>query len=529
MHTKLLFGKEARDKLLAGATTLARAVSATLGPRGRNAIIEKLNDKPLVSRDGASVAAHILLEDKFENLGASLLREATQRTAELAGDGTSTSTVLALSLLVNGQNKMGDGIDPILLKHGMELALKDVVSELQKLSSRVTNFKEIEHVGSISANNDKLIGSLIATAMEKVGREGVITIEATNNFETKLELVQGMRFDKGYISQHFVTNTERLETVFDNALCFITNKKFSTMNELLPLLEAAARNDKELFIIANDVESEALNALIVNKLRNTLKVCAVRAPSFGETQKQILQDIAVLTNGHFFDADIEKDFILKVASDLQSLGKARRIVVAKHSTTIVDGEGTQEAIIERIRQLKVQLETEQSDREIEFLKLRIASLSGGIAVIRVGAYTEAELTEKLARIEDALSATKAAVDEGIVCGGGLALYRIAQKLKIDRADRCSDTHGYKLVVDACEEPFKKINVNAGLDPQVLLSVIQLDDEKSGYNTLTGIFTNNMFDEGIIDPTKVERCAIENAVSAACLLLTTDTLIATYVV
>lgn len=527
MHTKLLFGNEARDKLLAGATKLAKAVSSTLGPRGRNVIIEKPGDKPLCSRDGASVAEHILLEDKFENLGASLLREATQRTAELAGDGTSTSTVLALSLLSNGQAAINDRIDPILLKQGMELALNDVISELQKLSNRVTNFKEIENVGSISANNDKLIGSLIATAMEKVGREGVITIEATNNFETKLELVQGMKFDKGYISQHFVTNPERLETVFDNALIFITNKKFLAMNELLPLLEAAARNDKELFMIANDVEGEALNALIVNKLRNTLKVCAVRAPAHGETQKQMLQDIATLTNGHFFDVDIEKDFITSAASNLQQLGKARRVVAAKHSTTIVDGEGTQEAIIEKIRQLKVQLETEQSDREIELLRLRIASLSGGVAVIKVGAYTEVELREKLARIEDALNATKAAVDEGIVCGGGLALYRIAQKLK--QTSGYVNTCGYRLVIDACEEPFRKINMNAGLDPNTLLSIINFDNEKSGYNTLTGVFTNNMFDEGIIDPTKVERCAIENAVSAACLLLTTDTLITTYAV
>ena len=527
MRTELLFGSEARSKLLAGATKLAQAVSATLGPRGRNVIIERLGDKPLVTRDGATVAEHILVEDKFENLGASLLREAAQRTAELAGDGTSTSTVLALSLLANGQKAIDSGIDPILLKHGMELALKDVTSELQKLSNRVTNFKEIENVGSISANNDKLIGSLIATAMEKVGREGVITIEATNNFETKLELVQGMKFDKGYISQHFVTNTERLETVFDNALIFVTNKKFSTMSELLPLLEAAARNDKELFIIANDVDGEALNALIVNKLRNALKVCAVRAPAFGDTQKQILQDIAVLTGGHFFDADIEKDFIVNAANDLKQLGRARRVIAAKHSTTIVDGEGTQEAIIEKIKQLKTQLETEQSDRDIELLRMRIASLSGGVAVIRVGAYTEAELKEKLARIEDALSATKAAVDEGIVCGGGLALYRIAQKLKL--TDGYANMYGYNLVIDACEEPFRKINLNAGQDPDVLLGTINVDNEKSGYNTLTGIFTNNMFDEGIIDPAKVERCAVENAVSAACLLLTTDTLITTYAV
>ncbi|MAG26411.1 chaperonin GroEL [Candidatus Pacearchaeota archaeon] len=523
---ELLFENDARQKLLVGATKLTKAVKSTLGPKGRNVIIQRSNHEQLVTKDGVTVAESITLKDKFENLGAQLVREVATRTSETAGDGTTTATVLAHTLLTNGNALINEGHDPVMLKRGMEIALSDITQVLQQHSTEISSFIEVEHIGTISANNDKIIGSIIANAMREVGKEGVITIEESNNFETRLEIVQGIRFDRGYASHFFITNLEREEVVFSEPLILITNKKFTKMAELVPILEGIARLDRELLIVAGDIEGEALNALVINKVRGAIKVCAVRAPSFGEQREKLLKDLATVTGAKYFDVNTDKDFTAQF--DVDALGSARRIIVSKSTTTIVDGACTQENLNNRINLLKEQLSQENLvEREIESLKYRIAALSGGIAIIKVGAFTELELKEKVARIEDALNATQAAVDEGIVKGGGLALLTISNELQMrdyDANDDPSLTEGRKLVIQSCRAPFEQINKNAGFDPLVIQEKLNKENF-DGFNTLTGEYVN-MYDAGIIDPTKVERCALENAVSVTSLLLTTDTLITT---
>jgi len=525
---ELLFEDDARSKLLSGATKLTKAVKSTLGPKGRNVVIQRSDQSQLVTKDGVTVAESIVLEDKFENLGAQLVREVATRTSETAGDGTTTATVLAHDLLMNGNKLIDQGHDPVMLKRGMDMALIDVTQALQEQSTEISSYTEVEHVGTISANNDKVIGSVIANAMREVGKEGVITIEESNNFETRLEIVQGIRFDRGYASHFFITNPEREEAVFAEPLILVTNKKFTKMAELVPILEGSVKLGRELLIVAGDIEGEALNALVINKMRGAIKVCAVRAPSFGEQREKILQDLAVITGARYFDDNIDKDFTADF--DPEALGTARRIIVSKSTTTVVDGSCNEEALSNRITLLKEQLNQDGlADREVESLKYRIAALSGGIAVIKVGAFTEAELKEKVARIEDALNATQAAVDEGIVKGGGLALLTIANDLSekdYDVGDDKSLCAGHQLVIKSCKAPFTQINRNAGHNSKEIerrLKNKQKRDNFDGFNTLTGKYVN-MYDAGIIDPTKVERCALENAVSVTGLLLTTDTLI-----
>jgi chaperonin GroEL len=513
----LLFSIEARAKLKRGVDRLAEAVRVTLGPKGRNVVIDRRFGSPMITKDGVTVAKEIELADPIENLGAQMVKEVATKTSDLAGDGTTTATVLAQAIFREGVKNVTAGANPMELKRGIDRAVEAVVQELKRLSVPTVGRKEIAQVGAISANNDKEIGDLIAQAMEKVGKDGVITVEEAKGLETTLETVDGTQFDRGYLSPYFVTDPEKMETVVDDGYLLIHDKKISTMKELLPILEKVAETGKALLIIAEDVEGEALATLVVNKLRGTLKVVAVKAPGFGDRRKEILHDIAVLTGGEVISEDV--GFKLENVA-LTNLGRAKRIVVDKDDTTIVDGKGKPDAIKGRINEIKVAIEKSTSDYDKEKLQERLAKLAGGVAIINVGAATETEMKEKKARVEDALHATRAAVEEGIVPGGGVAFIR-AQPV-LDRIKGTDDERiGVAIVRRALEEPIRIIVQNAGAEGSIVVAKVKASKEKNfGYNAQTDIY-EDLVKAGVIDPTKVSRTALQNAASIAGLLLTTE--------
>jgi chaperonin GroEL len=503
-----------------GVNTLADAVTVTLGPKGRNVVIEKSWGAPTVTKDGVTVAKEIQLEDKFENMGAQMVKEVASKTSDVAGDGTTTATVLARSIFVEGSKMVAAGHDPMTLKRGIEKAVQRAVEELKSLSKATKGKDEIKQVGTVSANGDTTIGEIIAEAMDKVGKEGVITVEEAKSLETTLEVVEGMQFDRGYLSPYFITDPERMEAVLEDPYILVHEKKISAMKDLLPLLEQVAKSGKPLLIIAEDVEGEALATLVVNKIRGTLHVCAVKAPGFGDRRKAMLQDIAILTGGKM----IAEELGIKLENvTLQDLGRAKRVVVDKDNTTIIDGAGKKSEIEGRIKQIRAQIEETTSDYDREKLQERLAKLVGGVAVIRVGAATEVEMKEKKARVEDAMHATRAAVEEGIVPGGGVALVRAAAAL--DDLDVPDDERvGVQIVRRAMEEPARRIAMNAGHDGSVVLEKIRSGKGAYGFNAQTEQF-EDLMKAGIIDPTKVVRTALQNAASVAALLLTTEAMVA----
>jgi len=514
---ELLFNTEARAKLKKGIDHLAEAVKITLGPKGRNVVIDKKFGSPTVTKDGVTVAKEIELADPVENLGAQMVKEVATKTSDLAGDGTTTATVLAQAIFREGLKNVTAGANPMELKRGIEKAVEAVVEELKRLSVPSAGKKEIAQVGAISANNDKEIGDLIAQAMEKVGKDSVITVEEAKGLETTLETVEGMQFDRGYLSPYFVTDPEEMETVLEDAYLLIHDKKISVMKELLPILEKVAQSGKPLLIVAEDVEGEALATLVVNKLRGTLKVAAVKAPGFGDRRKEMLHDIAVLTGGQVISEEV--GFKLENAT-LSDLGRAKRIVIDKDNTTIVDGKGKADAIQGRIAEIKVAIDKSTSDYDREKLQERLAKLSGGVAIINVGAATETEMKEKKARVEDALHATRAAVEEGIVPGGGVALIRCQHAL--DKVKGTEDERvGVEIVRRALEEPIRMIAQNAGAEGSIVVAKVKASKEKNfGYNAQTDTY-EDLVKAGVIDPTKVARTALQNAASIAGLLLTTE--------
>ena len=510
----------ARASLKRGVDKLANAVKVTLGPKGRNVVIEKKFGAPTITKDGVTVAKEIELEDKLENIGAQMVREVASKTSDVAGDGTTTATVLAQAIIMEGIKNVTAGADPMEIKRGIDIGAETVIKGLKEISRAVTGSKEqIAQVGSISANNDRTIGNLIADAMEKVGKDGVITVDEAKATETSLDVVEGMQFDRGYISPYFVTNAESMETILDDPYILINEKKISAMKDLLPILEKVSQMGRSLLIIAEEVEGEALATLVVNKLRGTLRVAAVKAPGFGDRRKAMLEDIAILTGGTVISE--ERGFKLENAT-VSYLGRAKRITIDKDNTTIVEGAGKSEDIKGRIKQIRAQIETTTSDYDKEKLQERLAKLSGGVAVLKVGASTEVEMKEKKARVEDALHATRAAVEEGIVPGGGVALIRTMKKL--DDIKLPGDQQvGVNIVRRALEEPLRQIAKNAGHEPSIVVMKIKEGKDDFGFDAYKEEYVN-MFKAGIIDPTKVTRIAVENACSIAGLLLTTEAVI-----
>jgi len=519
---KLVYGDEARAKLKAGVDKLANAVKVTLGPRGREVILEKKWGSPAVTKDGVSVAKEIELADPYENMAAQLVKEVASKTADVAGDGTTTATVLTQAIYEEGLKAIASGANPIYVKRGIDEAVKVIVEELKKISKPVTGRKEIEQVATISANNDPEIGKIIADAMEKVGKDGVITVEESKSAETVLEVTEGMQFDRGYLSPYFVTNAEKMEAVLENPYILIYEKKVSNIRELLPVLEKVVQTNKPLLIIAEDVEGEALATLVVNHIKGVLRVCAVKAPGFGERRKAMLQDIAILTGG----TAITEDLGIKLESvDLDMLGKADKVVVDKDNTTIIGGKGNPEDIKARIEQIKKQIETTTSEYDKEKLQERLAKLAGGVAIIKVGAATEAELKEKKDRVDDAVHATKAAVEEGIVPGGGIAVFRASRALCNIKEENTDKAWGIKIVKNACKVPLKQIAYNAGFEGSVIIEKIKdVDNVNYGFDAATGEYVD-MVEAGIIDPTKVVRTALQNAASIAGTMLTAECLVA----
>ncbi|HET7565954.1 MAG TPA: chaperonin GroEL [Gemmatimonadaceae bacterium] len=517
----LYFNTEARAALKRGVDKLADAVKVTLGPKGRNVVIDKKFGAPTVTKDGVTVAKEVELADPIENMGAQMVKEVATKTSDLAGDGTTTATVLAQAIFREGLKNVTAGVNPMALKRGIDKAVAATVDELKKISVPTSGRKEIAQVGTISANNDAEIGNLIAEAMDKVGKDGVITVEEARGLETNLETVEGMQFDRGYLSPYFVTDPEKMEAVLEDALILIHDKKISSMKDLLPILEKVAQMGRPLLIIAEDVEGEALATLVVNKLRGTLRVCAVKAPGFGDRRKAMLQDIAVLTGGQVISEEVGFKLENAVVNDL---GKAKRIVIDKDNTTIIDGAGAEDKIQGRINEIRVAIDKSTSDYDKEKLQERLAKLAGGVAVINVGAATEAEMKEKKARVEDALHATRAAVEEGIVPGGGVALLRAQRalgKLKLEDTD---EQIGVELVRRAVEEPMRMIVQNAGGEGSIVVEKVRTGKpDNYGYNALTDTY-ENLVDAGVIDPTKVTRTALQNAASIAGLLLTTEALV-----
>lgn len=519
---QLIFADAARQSILKGMTVLTDAVKATLGPRGRNVVIERKFGSPNVTKDGVTVAKEIDLKEPFENMGAQLVREVASKTSDVAGDGTTTATVLAHAIYKEGLKYVSAGANSMDLKRGIDKAVEAVVEELKKISKPVVDKKEIAQVGTISANNDPSIGELIAEAMDKVGKDGVITVEEAKGMATTLDIVEGMQFDRGYISPYFITDPERLECILEDAYILIHDKKISTMKDLLPILEQIARMGRPLLIIAEDVEGEALATLVVNKLRGVLQVCAVKAPGFGDRRKAMLEDIAILTGGTVISEDIG----LKLENvKVEDLGRAKKIIIDKDNTTIVEGAGDPQKIQARIKQIKIQIEETTSDYDREKLQERLAKLAGGVARINVGAATEAEMKEKKARVEDALNATRAAVEEGIVPGGGVALLRcqkVLEKIKLDNHDQ---QLGADIVKKALEEPIKQIIANAGVEATLIVEKVKENKNINyGYDAYQEKFVD-MMDAGIIDPTKVTRTALQNAASVAGLMLTTEVVVA----
>jgi len=521
MAAKLVkFGQDAREKIFRGVNILADAVTVTLGPRGRNVVLDKSFGAPTVTKDGVTVAKEVELEDKFENMGAQMVKEVASKTSDVAGDGTTTATVLARAIFTEGLKMVVAGHDPMTLKRGVDKAVEAIVKELKALSKPTKEQKEIAQVGTISANNDSTIGEIIAEAMSKVGKEGVITVEEAKSLDTQLEVVEGMQFDRGYLSPYFVTDPDRMESVYEDVYILIHEKKISAMKDLLPLLEQVARSGKPLLIIAEDLEGEALATLVVNKIRGTLQCVGVKAPGFGDRRKAMLEDVAILTGGRV----IAEELGMKLENvTLQDLGRCKRLVVDKDNTTLVDGAGKKADIEGRIKQIRAQIEETTSDYDREKLQERLAKLVGGVAVVRVGAATEIEMKEKKARVEDALHATRAAVEEGIVPGGGVALIRasaVLDKLNVPDDER----FGVKIVKKAIEEPLRWIANNAGAEGSIVLDKVKNGKGAFGFNAASEEY-EDLLKSGIIDPTKVVRTALLNAASVAGLLLTTEAMVA----
>jgi chaperonin GroEL len=515
---KIIFGGQARERIRKGVDALADAVKVTLGPCGRNVIYERSFGAPAITKDGVTVAKEIVLEDKLENMGAQMVREVASKTADIAGDGTTTATVLAQAIFREGNKYVAAGANPMELKRGIEKAVAAAVEHIKSFSKPVSGKKEIEQVATVSANSDTVIGQQIARAMECVGRDGVITVEEAKGMNDELDVVEGMQFDRGYLSPYFVTNAEKMEAVFENPFLLIHEKKISSMKSMLPILEQVAKSGRALVIIAEDVEGEALATLVVNKLRGTLNISAVKAPGFGDRRKAMLEDISVLTGGKLVTEEVG----LKIeALTLQDLGRAKRIIITKDTCTIIEGEGSQEAIKGRVMQIKAQIENSTSDYDKEKLQERLAKLAGGVAVIKVGAATETEMKEKKDRIEDALSATRAAVEEGIVAGGGVALLRsqdVVEKVK-DTLEG-DEKLGAQIIWRALEEPMRIIIANAGYEASVVISKVRAEKGTLGFDAKAGTYTD-MIEAGIIDPAKVTRSALQHAASIAGLLLTTE--------
>ena len=517
---EIVYTENARNLILAGVNALADAVKVTLGPKGRNVVIEKSFGSPTVTKDGVTVAKEIELENRFENMGAQMVREVASKTSDVAGDGTTTATVLAQAIYREGSKLVAAGHNPMEIKRGVDKAVEVIVAQLKKMAKQTKDPKEIAQVGTISANGDKEIGEKLAQAMEKVGKEGVITVEESKTAETILEVVEGMQFDRGYLSPYFVTDPERMEAVLDDAYILISEKKISNMKDLLPVLEAIARQQKPLLIISEDIEGEALATLVVNKLRGTLHCAACKAPGFGDRRKEMLKDIAILTGGQV----IAEELGLKLENvTISDLGRAKRVTLDKDNTTVVDGAGDKEKIKGRIAEIRAQVENTTSDYDREKLQERLAKLVGGVAVIKVGAATETEMKEKKARVEDALHATRAAIEEGIVAGGGVALIRAQASLdtlKLDDEQR----FGVQIIRRAIEEPLRQIVGNAGLEGSIVVNKVKEGKDDFGYNAATDQY-GNLIGQGVIDPVKVVRTALQNAASVASLMLTTECLVA----
>lgn len=519
---QIMFKEEARQKILKGVRTLTDAVKVTLGPKGRNVIIDKSYGAPHITKDGVSVAKEIELEDKYENMGAQMVKEVASKTADKAGDGTTTATVLAEAIYSEGLRNVAAGANPLDLKHGMEKAVQLIVSELKKRSKKIKDKHEIEQVATISANNDKEIGEIIARAMERVGKDGTITVEEAKGFETTLDVVEGMNFDRGYLSPYFMTNAESQECILEDAYILIHEKKISAIKDLIPILQAVAETGAPLLIIAEDVEGEALATLVINRIRGSLKICAVKAPGFGDRRKAILEDIASLTGATVICEELGHKL---EHANLQMLGRAKKVIISKDDTTIIEGSGSKEKIQARVAQIKRQIEETDSDYDREKLQERLAKLSGGVAKISVGAATEVEMKEKKDRVDDAQHATAAAVEEGILPGGGIAYIRCLSALDdlINKLDGDEKT-GARIIAKALTAPLRQIAENAGQEGAIILKQVEEGSENQGYNALTNQFVD-MIKEGILDPTKVVRCALENAASIAGILLTTEACVA----
>ena len=515
------FSDDARQRMFRGVNILANAVKVTLGPKGRNVVLEKSFGAPTVTKDGVSVAKEIELKDKFENMGAQMVKEVASQTSDVAGDGTTTATVLAQCILKEGLKAVAAGMNPMDLKRGIDKAVGAAVEELKKLSKPCEDSKAIAQVGTISANSDESIGQIIAEAMEKVGKEGVITVEEGSGLENELEVVEGMQFDRGYLSPYFINNQQNMTAELEDPYILLHDKKISNVRDLLPVLEQVAKSGKPLLIIAEDVEGEALATLVVNTIRGIVKTCAVKAPGFGDRRKAMLQDIAILTGGTVISEEV--GLSLEKAS-LDDLGRAKKVVVSKEETTIIDGAGKKEDIEARIKQIKVQIEEATSDYDKEKLQERVAKLAGGVAVIKVGAATEVEMKEKKARVEDALHATRAAVEEGVLPGGGVALIRALQAIKDLKGANPDQDMGVQIARKAMEEPLRQIVANAGEEPSVIVARVMEGEGSFGYNAATGEY-GDMIEMGILDPTKVTRTALQNAASVAGLMITTEAMVA----
>jgi len=520
MAKQLLFSDEARRAVLRGVEQLAKAVKVTLGPKGRNVVLDKKFGSPTITKDGVTVAKEVELEDPFENMGAQMVKEVAEKTSDVAGDGTTTATVLAESIYREGLKNVTAGVNPMALKRGIEKAVEIVVEELKKLSTSIKDKKEVAQVATIAANGDEKIGADIAEAMDKVGKDGVITVEEAKSTQTTLDVVEGMQFDQGYLSPYFVTDAEKMETSLEEPFILIFEKKISAIKDLLPLLEKVARSGKPLLVIAEDLEGEALTTLVVNKIRGTLNVCAVKAPGYGDRRRAMIEDIAILTGGKA----ITEDLGIKLENvDIDELGRAKRIKVDKDDTTIIEGAGKTQAINGRIAQIKKQIDDSDSDYDKEKLQERLAKLAGGVAVINVGAATETEMKEKKARVEDALHATRAAVQEGIVPGGGVALLRCIPALENIKGLEDDEKVGVNIIRRALEEPLRQLTANAAVDGSVIVQRVKSEKKNVGYDVSTEKFID-MLEAGIIDPTKVTRSALQNASSIAALLLTTEALV-----
>lgn len=518
---EIRFGEDARAKMVRGVNTLANAVKATLGPKGRNVVLEKSFGAPTITKDGVSVAKEIELADKFENMGAQMVKEVASKTSDNAGDGTTTATVLAQALIREGSKAVAAGMNPMDLKRGIDQAVKAAVQELKNISKPTADDKAIAQVGTISANSDESIGNIIADAMKKVGKEGVITVEEGSGLDNELDVVEGMQFDRGYLSPYFINNQQSMSAELDDPFILLHDKKISNVRDLLPVLEGVAKAGKPLLIVAEEVEGEALATLVVNTIRGIVKVCAVKAPGFGDRRKAMLEDMAVLTGGTVISEEVGLQLEKATINDL---GRAKKVQVSKENTTIIDGAGETSGIEARIKQIKAQIEETSSDYDREKLQERVAKLAGGVAVIKVGASTEIEMKEKKARVEDALHATRAAVEEGVVPGGGVALVRALQAIGELKGANEDQTHGIQIALRAMEAPLREIVTNAGEEPSVIVNKVKDGKGNYGYNAANGEF-GDMIEFGILDPTKVTRSALQNAASIAGLMITTEAMVA----